>query len=328
MNLRRRIRIRAREASNAVPDFILLMGLLALLVIVSIEHTYGTGRLGTIVFSSAPPPPLGEHGNQDIFVADRKFQNWIRLTNDPARDTLPCWSPDGTKIAFVSERDGDREIYIMDADGRNQTNITKNPTPDDDPSWSPDGRMIAFHSTRGGIRSIFVVDIDGKGLDMIVSRVVGCPAWSPDGKKIAYINLDGDIETCNTQGRNQSILTRGPGYDFNPSWSPDGQKIAFHSNRTGFWEIYTMNADGSDQKRLTNSKLSDLFPDWTSDGRIIWQRSRAIYIMDSDGENQEELSEGGATFPDWFVPGPGYCVEPNGELRITWGGVKNDLLSR
>jgi Tol biopolymer transport system component len=131
MNLRGTIRIRAKKASNAIPDFILLMGLLTLLVVVSTNHAYSTGRLDTIVFCSAPPPPLGERGNLDIFVADEKFQNWVRLTDDPAKDTQPVWSPDGARIAFVSERDGNTEIYVMDADGRNQTNITKSPMRDE-----------------------------------------------------------------------------------------------------------------------------------------------------------------------------------------------------
>jgi len=328
MNLRHRIRIRAKKASNTVPDFILLMGVLALLVVASTEHTYGTGRLGTIVFCSSPSPPLGESDNLDIFIADDKFQNWVRLTHDPAKDTQPVWSPDGTKIAFVSERDGNEEIYIMDADGRNQTNITKNPTYDDDPSWSPDGEMIAFDSTRGGVRGIFVVDIDGKGLDMIVDLVVGNPAWSPDGKKIAYVTLDGNIEISDIQGRDQNLLTRDAAGDYRPSWSRDGQKIAFWSVRVGFPEIYTINADGTDQKRLTNNRLSDLYPDWTSDGRIIWQHEGGTWIMDSNGENQEGLCESDALYPNWFVPGPGYLVESNGKLRITWGEIKNDPLSR
>ena len=63
--------------------------------------------------------------------------NITRLTSDPARDFNPCWSPDGTQIAFQSERDGNWEIYVMNADGSDQKNITNNPADESHPSWGP-----------------------------------------------------------------------------------------------------------------------------------------------------------------------------------------------
>lgn len=60
-----------------------------------------------------------------------------RLTNDPAGDTDPAWSPDGAPLAFVSYRDGNAEIYVMNADGSGQTNLTNSQANDWDPAWSP-----------------------------------------------------------------------------------------------------------------------------------------------------------------------------------------------
>ena len=59
------------------------------------------------------------------------------LTDNSAGDSGPVWSPDGSKIAFVSDRDGDWEIYVMNADGSGQTNLTNNPEDDWAPAWSP-----------------------------------------------------------------------------------------------------------------------------------------------------------------------------------------------
>jgi TolB protein len=84
------------------------------------------------------------------------------------------WSPDGTQIAFISDRDGDvmaygdvvglvPEVYVMNADGTGQTNLTNNPTADDEPAWSPDGSEIAFRSYRDGNHEIYVMDADGTG---------------------------------------------------------------------------------------------------------------------------------------------------------------------
>ena len=71
-----------------------------------------------------------------------------RLTNSPAFDQMPAWSPDGTKIAFMSSRDGNPEIYVMNADGSGQTRLTNNPGMDARPSWSRNGDFIVFTSTR------------------------------------------------------------------------------------------------------------------------------------------------------------------------------------
>ena len=95
---------------------ILLIVSLVLPLIVITRYTYSSSRSSKMVFVSNPPPPLGELFNSDIFVADEKGENWLQLTNDPAEDTRPAWSPNGTKIAFVSERDGNREIYVMRAE--------------------------------------------------------------------------------------------------------------------------------------------------------------------------------------------------------------------
>jgi TolB protein len=59
------------------------------------------------------------------------------LTNSGAGDSSPAWSPDGTRIAFMSGRDGNHQVYVMDADGSGQTNLTDNPADDGFPAWSP-----------------------------------------------------------------------------------------------------------------------------------------------------------------------------------------------
>ncbi len=75
----------------------------------------------------------------------------------------PAWSPDGRKLAFVSDRDGNSEVYVMNADGSGQRNLTRNAAFDADPSWSPDGRKLAFVSNRDGSYRVHVMNADGSG---------------------------------------------------------------------------------------------------------------------------------------------------------------------
>ena len=81
-------------------------------------------------FHGLDPPYLWE-----IYVMNADGSGVVRLTNNPASDIQPTWSPDSTRIAFVSDRDGSVEVYVMNADGSNQVNLTNNPADDFDPDW-------------------------------------------------------------------------------------------------------------------------------------------------------------------------------------------------
>ncbi len=112
----------------------------------------------------------------------------LRLTNDPASDTFAVWAPDGTKVAFASNRDGKLGIYVMDADGGNVRRLTYNSADNFAPSWSPDGSKLAFQTNRDGNDEIYVMNADGSNQIRLTwdGAFDGGPAWSPDGKKIAF----------------------------------------------------------------------------------------------------------------------------------------------
>jgi dipeptidyl aminopeptidase/acylaminoacyl peptidase len=89
-------------------------------------------------------------GNREIYVMSADGTGLERVTNDPAEDGQPAWSPDGTEIAFSSNRDGNFEIYVMSADGTGERRLTNGSESDQSPAWSPDGTEIAYFSNRVG----------------------------------------------------------------------------------------------------------------------------------------------------------------------------------
>jgi Tol biopolymer transport system component len=94
---------------------------------------------------------------------DANGDNPFNLTNNPAWDYMPVWSPDGTRIAFVSERDGNQEIHVINADGTGERRLTVNEVGQDDrsPAWSPDSKKLAFAGVRNGVEGVHVMNADG-----------------------------------------------------------------------------------------------------------------------------------------------------------------------
>lgn len=163
----------------------------------------------------------------------------------------PSWSPDGSKIAFTSDRDGNSDIFIMNADGSGAVNITSNsPEYDTSPAWSPDGSKIVFISQRSGNPEVYIMNSDGSGLIQLTNHpdTDRTPSWSPDGSQIAFVSdRDGENEiyTINTDGSELLQLTDNTDSDYVPNWSPDGSKILFTSSQDVNADVFVMNADGS-----------------------------------------------------------------------------------
>lgn len=199
----------------------------------------------------------GEKGNYEIYLMNRQGRERRPITDNLATDVHPKFSPDGSKIVFVSDRDYQPEIYVMDADGSNQTRLTNSASYDLDPVWSPDGQKIAFISNRLGVFDIFVMDADGS---------------------------------------NKISLSHSPAVDMAPVWSPDGKKILFSSNRNGYFDLFVMNADGSDLNQLTSSEHHEIYGTWSPRGsRIAYLSSEHgemhLYVMNANGSRKRQLTQ-------------------------------------
>jgi hypothetical protein len=252
----------------------------------------GTGK---IAFDS------NRDGNGEIYVMNADGGGVVRLTNHPATDGDPAWSPDGRQIAFVSSRDGNSDIYVMNADGSSQIRLTDNPARDHQPAWLPDGQHIAFVSDRDGNTEIYVMYADGSGLTRATNHPAydWFPAWSPSGEQIAFTsNRDGSskVYLMGVDGSGQARPLNNSTFGGAPAWSPDGQQIAFYAAREGTnYEIYVINADGNDLTRLTDNPAFDSDPAWSPSGQqIAFMSDRdgnlEIYVMSADGTGLKRLT--------------------------------------
>ena len=192
-------------------------------------------------------------GQADIFLINPDGGGLRRLTDDPAPDKMPAFSPDGSRILFGSSRDGNYailQLYVMNGDGSNQRRVYYSGGTSINPSWSPDGREIVFandkEESRTGNFEIFAVAPETAEPERRLTfrrRWDFYPVFSPDGRHIAFVsNSDGNSEIylMNADGSGLLRLTRDPAEDTQPSWAPDGRRVVFSSNRGGKFGIYEL----------------------------------------------------------------------------------------
>ena len=192
-------------------------------------------------------------GNDEIWVMDPDGNGLLQLTDHPARDWEPTFSPDGAWVAFQSDRDGNWEIYKVHVETREVVRLTFDSSDDWEPNWSPVDGKIVFQSDRDGDWEIYIMDDDGSSqLDITDDPAEDTdPSWSPDGARVVYSSDHGgmdeaDIFVINADGTGNLIrVTDHPAYDGAPSFSPDGEYIAFESDRSGVLDLWVIDSSSS-----------------------------------------------------------------------------------
>jgi TolB protein len=260
------------------------------------QHSALTPLSGRIVFDNF----------QDVWSINANGTGLTRLTHARGPDFDATWSPDGTLIAFRSERNGHPEIWLMNADGSRQRRLANGLSP----AWSPDGSSIAYASPgrdpRPPLSGLSIMNADGSGQHRVPHTDGGeYPSWSPDGKRIAFnSNLSGDhvMYIVGVDGSGLVNLS-SVGEGWQVDWSPDGRSILFTSHRDhpdNYTDVYVMRPDGSGVKRLTRARAYT--PAWSPDGSHIVFCARGLFVMRADGTGTESLPVDGAgetALPDW-----------------------------
>ena len=321
-----------------------LVSFIGLTVMLLISELWLTGGLAAqeprIVFSNLA------FDNFEIYVMDADGGNRENVSNHPVDDRDPDWSPDGTKIAFISNRNDDvYQVYVMDADGSNQIRLTDGPRRKQGPDWSPDGQQIAFTvhvhvdlEEGDDFPHIAVMDANGNNRERFENDALG-PSWSPDGGQIAFVSRrDGgaEIYVIGADGQGLERVTHGLLGGQSPSFSPDGRRIAYHSWHEEFHHIYVMGADGKNRNRLThNEEEHHVEPTWSPDGGTIAYVvandkpfESTIHLMTADGKHLKQLSgdhDGIDEQPDFSPVGLAVsptAVSPASKTATLWGRLK------
>lgn len=231
---------------------------------------------GRIVFAS------NRDGNSEIYTMKSDGTDQLRLTNNTGVDYHPVWSPDGRRIAYLSQNGSNFTfaIKMMNADGSNQAVITP----------------LFYNFCVWPFQDDWAM------------------SWSPDGRKITFPE-NGDIYSVNADGTDRVNLTNNPAWDSEPTWSANGSRIIFTSSRAFFRTLYSMNTDGSNVQALpSDGEFWDTAPEYSPAGdRIAFVVNSSsgtvqLYTANADGTNRTPIDGVGSMSqtrnkPKWSYDG-------------------------
>jgi uncharacterized protein YjdB len=171
-------------------------------------------------------------GRADVYAFDRDSPaEFNQVTNETGNELNAVFSPDGTRIVYVSDQGGNLDLFVMNADGTESQQITATVSLEGSPGWTSDGRQIVYESDVSGTVQIWIVNADGS-----------------DPRQ----------------------LTRADAPSMQPAVSPDGSTIAFTSARQGGYDIFLMEPDGSNQRNFTALEGNETMAAWVGDSAVSY----------------------------------------------------------
>ncbi|MCB9451313.1 MAG: PD40 domain-containing protein [Anaerolineaceae bacterium] len=272
-------------------------------------------------------------GNDQIYTMNDDGTDIQQITFDGWSNIDPNWSPDGSRIAYVSRGSGILSINIIDSDGLNNTTLTN--VADVDPNWSPTGDKIAFSRYTDNGSDIYIINTDGSGLTKVVDGHNAAyniqPTWSPDGTHLLYVyntKLSGEPRSSFkirivdlATGQESTIYAVNT--EAGPDWSGQQQSeeiLIYYNGLTGSF-IVRLDDDGTTLPGIAVTTQSDPFvgttsrydrdPSWSPDGtQVVFSTSISgindgdsdIYVVDIASGTMTNLTPNNDSeeiMPDW-----------------------------
>jgi WD40-like Beta Propeller Repeat/Divergent InlB B-repeat domain len=261
---------------------------------------------------------------REIWVADADGSHATQLTASPGLDRSPSWSPDGTKIAFASERNGPSEIFVMNANGSDQRQVTFNSARDRTNAWTADGKQIVYDKE---FTEIYAINADGSGGERKLADGL-LPGTSPYGDKVAF--SESGLFSIKLDRSERRQITEFPG-DFSPDWSPGGTDLVFTrpsgDPASPDRDVYRIHANGIGLVRLTTTPdRSEVGPVWSPDGtRIAFlgcpnplgSSDCGIYMINRDGSGETQVPGLMASFAEGGLDWQPLPPFPQGQAPVT-----------
>ncbi|WP_095011447.1 Tol-Pal system beta propeller repeat protein TolB [Tsuneonella mangrovi] len=240
-----------------------------------------------------------DHRIKRLAIMDSDGANHRFITTGRATALTPRYSPDYSKLLYLSYLDGNPRIYIYDIGTGQQHLVTQSRNPTFAPRWSPDGKWILYSMAVNGNTDIYRISASG-GPSVRLTDNPGIDiggSYSPDGSQIVFESDRSGSQQCyvmDANGMNQHRISFFGGRCATPEWSPRGDLIAF-THIGGDFDIAVMTPQGRDMRVLTNG-WQDEGPTWSPNGRVIQffrtapnSGHTALWQVDLTGRNLRRL---------------------------------------
>jgi TolB protein len=255
-------------------------------------------------------------------------------------NSLPSVSPGGSRILFLSDRDGTNSLFVIAVDGGGELQVTRGGVAR--ARWSADGREIEFAGEGPDTGRVFAIAPEG-GKRRVVATVMGrSPVLSPDGKLVAYLLgpwTSTAIALANADGSGAKVIAGGRTTAWNPAWSPDGKRIAYtYGDSSRVLQVHLVNADGTGDRAVTHIAVEEgsaQVPSWSPDGRRLAMQvsngrshSAHIWIVDLETGAAQQLAIHAEPYldeaPAWFPDGKHIAFQSNRSGRMEIWVMKED----